>query len=105
MASTFSYRPKTYSVNELKEIAGRYHTNLNRFIEDALLEKIHNEEDEAKKGPGAALARKITRVVAEHMGVRLAKPDKATKARILKKARENDKKGSWISDDEARPGH
>ena len=103
MASTFSYRPKSYSVDELKKIEEKHKTNLNRLIEDALLEKIHHEEEEARKGPGAALARKITRVVVEHMGVRLVKPDSATTAKILRKALENDKKGTWVSDEALRP--
>ncbi len=33
----------------------------------------------------------------------LSKPDRATNAKILKKAREVDKKGSWVSDDLVRP--
>ena len=103
MASTFSYRPKTYSVNELKKIAEKHNTNLNRLIEEALVEKIQNEDDDARKGTAAALAKKITRVIVEHMGVRLVKPDSATKAKILKKAKENDEKGTWISDEIARP--
>jgi len=44
-----------------------------------------------------------SRVIAEHIGVRLVKPDNATKSRVLKRARENDRKGSWISDEKARP--
>jgi hypothetical protein len=103
MASTFSYRPKTYSVDELKRIAVKHKTNLNRLIEEALMEKIQNEEEDARKGSAAVLAKKITRVVAEHMGVKLVKPDRATKAKILKKARENDEKGTWIPDELARP--
>lgn len=103
MAKTFSYRPKSYSVDELKKIAEDHHTNLNRMIEEALLEKIKSEEDESVNGPAAALVRKITRVVVDHMGARLVKPNAPTKAKILKRARENDAKGSWISDEIARP--
>lgn len=102
MASTFSYRPKKYSVDELKAIAEKRNTNLNRLIEESLLEKF-SLENGAHEGSSAALARKITRIVVEHMGVRLVEPDGATKAKILKKARENDAKGTWISDDTARP--
>jgi hypothetical protein len=104
MAKTFSYRPKRYSVDELKNFAESRHTNLNRMIEEALLDRIQSEKQGSNDGHAEVLARKITRVIVDHMGVRLRKPSAATKAKILKKARENDEKGSWISDEAARPG-
>ena len=104
MASTFSYRPKSYSVGQLKKIAQKHHTNLNRYIEEAVVERIHNDEMGSDKEPVEQLARKITKVVVEHMGVRLSKPDKETQSRINKKFEETTKKGKWVSDEVARPG-
>lgn len=103
MASTFSYRPKQYSVDQLKKIAQRHNTNLNRFIEEALAEKIQQEEVAAEKGPVEELSRKIARVFVEYKGFRLYKPDPETHAKIVKKVRETDRKNAWIPDEVARP--
>ena len=104
MASTFSYRPKNYSVEQLKKIAQKHHTNLNRYIEEAVIERIRNEVSSASHGQAEQLARKITKVVVEHMGVKLVKPDKATHDKINKRFEETSKKGKWVSDEDARPG-
>jgi hypothetical protein len=103
MANTFSFRPKNYSVVQLKKIAQKHHVNLNRYIEEAVVEKIQHEKLDSMKEPAEQLAKKITRVVVEHMGVKLIKPDKATHAKIMKKFEEAKKKGNWISDEDARP--
>ena len=103
MANTFSYRPKNYSVVQLKKIAQKHHVNLNRYIEEAVIEKIQHEELSHTQEPAEQLAKKITKVVVEHMGIKLTKPDKATHAKINKKFEEATKKGNWVSDEEARP--
>jgi hypothetical protein len=104
MANTFSYRPKNYSVIQLKKIAQKHHVNLNRYIEEAVNEKIQHEKLAFAQEPAEQLANKITRVVVEHMGIKLVKPDKATHAKINKKFEETTKKGKWVSDEDARPG-
>jgi DNA-binding transcriptional regulator WhiA len=104
MASTFSYRPKNYSVEQLKKIAQKHHTNLNRYIEDAVVERIRHEKLDSLREPAELLAQKITKVVVEHMGVQLSKPDAATHAKIVKKFDETMGKKKWISDEDARPG-
>jgi len=103
MASTFSYRPKSYSVEQLKKIAQKQHTNLNRYIEDAVVEKIRLEQLGSAKEPAEKLAQKITKLVAEHLGAELSKPDKIDRARIHKRFEETTRKKKWISDEKARP--
>lgn len=104
MASTFSYRPKNYSVEQLKKIAQRHHTNLNRYIEEAVTERINNDKLDSAKEPIEQLAKKISKVVVEHLGVQLSKPDKTTHFKINKRFDETSKKGGWVSDKDARPG-
>jgi hypothetical protein len=103
MASTFSYRPKNYSVEQLKKIAQKHHTNLNRYIEDAVIERIRHEQMDSVREPAEQLAQKITRVVVEHLGVRLSKPDAVTHAKINKKFDETGKKKKWVSDKDVHP--
>ena len=38
-----------------------------------------------------------------YLGVTLTRPNAKTQAKILKRVRENDRKGNWISDREVRP--
>ncbi len=104
MAGTFSYRPKNYSVGQLKKIAQKNHTNLNRYIEDAVVEKIRHEKLDSVREPAEQLAQKITRVVVEHLGVQLTRPDAPTREKINMKFNETTKKKKWISDEGARPG-
>ncbi len=99
MQETYTYRPKAFKVGELLKVAKAHHTNLNRFIEDALAEKLSRE----KKGSHQVLADKINRVVVEHMGLKLAKPDAKTAAKIDKAVANAEKTGQWISDKELRP--
>ncbi len=104
MANTFSYRPKNYSVEQLKKIAQKHHTNLNRYIEEAVSEKIHHEKNESVQEPAEQLARKITKVVVEHLGVKLSRPNAETHTKINNKFDETTRKKKWISDEDARPG-
>jgi hypothetical protein len=104
MANTFSYRPKNYSVEQLKKIAQKHHTNLNRYIEDAVIERIRHEQMDSVREPAEQLAQKIIKVVVEHLGVNLSKPDAVTQAKINKKFDETNKKKKWLSDENARPG-
>ncbi len=100
MATTFSYRPKAFTVPELLKIAKRKGTNLNRMIEEALTKEILEE----KAGSEAEeLTQKIGRVVVEHMGFRLVKPDQKTHERIVAKMKETNRKGTWVRDEEVRP--
>jgi acetyl-CoA carboxylase alpha subunit len=103
MANTFSYRPKSYSVAQLKKIAQKHHTNLNRYIETAIVEKIANEQVVASQDEVEQLAQKIKKVVVEHMGVRLTRPDKKTHRKINAKFEQTQKSDLWVSDDDARP--
>jgi hypothetical protein len=103
MASTFSYRPKNYSVEQLKKIAQKHHTNLNRYIEDAVIERIRHEQMDSIREPAEQLAQKITKVVVEHLGVKLSKPDAETHAKINKKFDETGKKKKWAPDKDVRP--
>jgi hypothetical protein len=99
MAATYTYRPRKITVPQLVRIAKDHHTNLNRFIEEALLEKITREQE----GDGRALADKVERVIIEHMGLHLTKPGKATASKIDKVVRKNHAAKSWISDENVRP--
>lgn len=99
MAQTYTYRPKLFKVTDLLKIAKQHHTNLNRFIEDALAEKLLREKD----GKAQVLADKVTKVVVEHMGLKLTKPDVKTAAKIKKDIAKAKKTGRWISDRELRP--
>ncbi len=99
MSTTYTYRPKMFKVDELVGLAKKRHTNLNRFIEEALREKIARE----KGGKAQVLADKITKVVVEHMGLRLTKPDAKTAAKIDRAVEHAKKTGQWVSDEELRP--
>src|ERR1035438_9811247 len=99
MAQTYTYRPKQLTVRQLLKTAKEHLTNLNRFIEDALLEKLSKEE----RGPAHELADKIRGVIVEHMGVKLSKPDAKTAAEINRKYRKAVETGNWVSDEELRP--
>jgi adenylosuccinate synthase len=63
------------------------------------LEKIGRTQE----GEGRALADKVSRVIVEHMGLRLMKPTKAEAARIDRVVKRNNRNKSWVSDEEARP--
>ncbi len=102
MANTFTYRQKKYSVDQLRGIARKKGTNLNRLIEFALIEKIHQDEIGKRGGDVDALTEDLKRVVVEHMGVKLLKPNQRTHERILKKMRETNPK-DMISDRLVRP--
>jgi hypothetical protein len=104
MSNTFSYRPKSYSVLQLKKIAQKNHTNLNRYIENAVVEKIASEEIAASQGEADQLARKISKIIVEHMGVRLSKTDGVTHKKINAKFEQTRKRNLWVSDEDARPG-
>jgi len=104
MAETFSYRPKNYSIDQLKKIAQKNHVNLNRYIEEAVVEKIQNEKMSGYQESLEQLTRKISQVVVEHMGVKLLKPDAKTHSKINKKFDETTQNGKWVSDKNARPG-
>lgn len=99
MSTTYTYRPKLFKVEELVGLAKKNHTNLNRFIEDALREKIARE----RGGKAQVLADKITKVVVEHMGLKLTKPDAKTAGKIDRAVKHAEKTGEWISDKELRP--
>ena len=103
MANTFSYRPKNYSVVQLKKIAQQHHVNLNRYIEEAIVEKVQHEKLHSLKGPAEQLSDKITKVVVEYMGLKLSKPDAAAHAKINKKFNETTKSKTWVDDEDARP--
>lgn|GEM_PF-1713854 len=103
MANTFSYRPKNYSVVQLKKIAQQHHVNLNRYIEEAIVEKVLHEKSHALKEPAEQLAIKITKIVVEHMGLKLSKPDAAAHVKINKKFNETTKSKKWVDDADARP--
>ena len=104
MPDTFSYRPKSHSVSQLKKIAQKHHASLNRYIESAIVEKIANEEMESIQDSSEQLARKITKVIVEHMGVKLSRPNKVTHNKINHKFEETERKGRWVSDEATRPG-
>jgi hypothetical protein len=99
MALTYTYRPKKLSVKQLLKAAKNHHTNLNRFIEDALLEKLSKEEKDSTH----ELVEKIRGVIVEHMGVKLSKPDAKTAAEIERKYRKAKEAGNWVSDEDLRP--
>ena len=99
MSTTYTYRPRMFKVEELVDFAKKKHTNLNRFIEDALREKIARE----RGGKALVLADKITKVVVKHMGLKLTRPDAKTAAKIDKAVQHAEKTGGWISDKELRP--
>jgi len=99
MSTTYTYRPKMFKVEELVDLAKKKHTNLNRYIEDALREKIARE----KGGKAQVLADKITRVVVEHMGLKLTKPDAKTAAKIDLAVEQAKKPGHFVSDKDLRP--
>ena len=99
MAQTYTYRPKKLTVKKLLKVAKEHHTNLNRFIEDALLEKMSKEEND----PTHELVEKIRGVVVEHMGVKLSKPGAKTATEIDRKYRKAQETGNWVSDEELRP--
>ena len=99
MSTTYTYRPKMFKVEELVGFAKKKHTNLNRFIEDALREKIARE----RSGKAQVLADKITKVVVEHMGLKLTRPDAKTAAKMDKAVKQAEKTGKWVSDKELRP--
>ncbi len=99
MAQTYTYRPKKLTVDQLLKAAKEHHTNLNRFIEDALLEKLSKEE----QGSAHELVDKIRGVIVEHMGVKLSKPDARTAAEINRKYLKAKETGNWVSDEELRP--
>ncbi len=99
MGQTYTYRPKMFRVEDLVGYAKSRKTNLNRFIEDAIAEKLARE----KSGKVATLADKVTKVVVEHMGLKLTRPDKKTAAKIMRDVERAEKTGQWVSDKELRP--
>lgn len=99
MGQTFSYRPKQYSVFELKKIANNFNTNLNRLIEEALSEKINKAGSVDKGNKGELLVDELSKVVYKFMGATMSIPDKKTRENIKKVVRENDKNGTWVKDD------
>jgi sRNA-binding protein len=102
VADTFSYRPKSYTVDQLKKIARRRHTSLNRYIEEAVTQKVGREG--LAGNPVEKLTRDIAKVVVEHLGEKLAKPAAADRKRIQKRFKESSKAGKWVPDRQARPG-
>jgi excinuclease UvrABC ATPase subunit len=103
MPDTFSFRPKSHSVGQLKKIAQKNHVNLNRFIEEAVNQKIQNEMMAAHQGQVEQLTHKIAKVVAEHMGIQLSRPNKTTHEKINKRFEETSKNNNWVNDKDARP--
>lgn len=99
MGDTYTYRPKMFKVEELVGFAKSHKTNLNRYIEDALAEKMARDSG----GKATALADKITKVVVEHMGLKLVKPDAKTAANIDKAIAKAKKTGAFVSDRDLRP--
>jgi hypothetical protein len=102
MSQTFSYRPKAFSVEELKKIATGKHTNLNRLIEDAVIEKITKESAAREGGEVDLLSREISKVVFKFIGGKVSQPNQDTHEWILKKVAETDKKKAWVSDSKRR---
>ena len=49
------------------------------------------------------IKKKIKKVVVEHMGLKLTKPDAKTHAKIVKAAAKADRERTWIPDEKVRP--
>jgi excinuclease UvrABC ATPase subunit len=103
MPNTFSYRPKAHSVDQLKKITLKSHVNLNRYIEEAVNQKIADENKFSHESQAEQLAHKITQLVVKHLDIQLSKPAKSIHEKINKKFEETTKKEAWIPDEDARP--
>ncbi len=56
-----------------------------------------------KSGPKDTAVAKKSKVVVEHMGLRLTRPDAKTAAKIQRSVTKAKKTGQWVSDRDLRP--
>ena len=85
MAETVTYRPRMGKM-KLQEAVVKLHYKLNRFIDDAVAEKLRRElqtDGKAKK-----LTEDLSKVVYEHFGWKFSAPSEGKEKEILKKAHE-----------------
>jgi hypothetical protein len=83
MAETVTYRPRM-GKNKLQEMVERLHYKLNRFIDDAVAEKLRRELQ--TDGKAQKLAEDISKLVYEHNGWKFSAPEHGLEKEILKRA-------------------
>jgi hypothetical protein len=71
MSDTVTFRP-SIKKEELQTLVKRMHYNLNRFIDEAVKEKLVRESQ--PRGEAEILSEEIGKVVFEHMGWKFAAP-------------------------------
>jgi len=81
MSDTVTFRP-SIKKEDLQTLVKRMHYNLNRFIDEAVKEKIVRES--SPRGEVEKLSEEIGKVVFEHMGWKFSAPKGETLKRLKK---------------------
>jgi len=74
MSELIAFRPRM-GVEKLKALSKKMdYPNVSRFIEDAILEKVHHEVHMKKNPEVQKLSEEIGKLIMKHLGIRWAKP-------------------------------
>jgi hypothetical protein len=86
MPELIAFRPRM-GVEKLKTLSKKMdYPNVSRFIEDAILEKVHREVHLKKNPEVQKLSEDIGKLIMKYLGVRWAKPDSKLEKEIRNEA-------------------
>jgi hypothetical protein len=86
MSELIAFRPRM-GVEKLKALSKKMdYPNVSRFIEDAILEKVHHEVHLKKNPEIQKLSEEIGKLIMKHLGIRLVDPNSRTGRKIHKAA-------------------
>ena len=85
MSELIAFRPRM-GVEKLKALSKKMdYPNVSRFIEDAILEKVHREVHLKKNPEIQKLSEEIGKLIMKHLGVRWSTPGSSLEKEIRKK--------------------
>jgi len=86
MSELIAFRPRM-GVEKLKALSKKMnYPNVSRFIEDAILEKVHHEVHLKKNPEVQKLSEEIGKLIMKHLGVRWTTPGSTLDKEIRKEA-------------------